>query len=217
MEALKANKILILLTFLLIVMSCSKDEEIETNREYITTCYKFVEEGSNLPISGLRILIHYGYSNVLSSQGITDDNGMWCFQHWNDNGNEASLYQPLLEDAYFMVPESLPLNVSIYTLEMIPKSFIRIHVVNVPPSSVFDRIDVSSEFFVTFEGKPKYGYRTTVPFEGKDIDAYYYFPAIKGLNEISWVVKNSDNIISTHIDKVIIEQYRDRVDYLIEY
>ena len=145
---MKTFKTIIVLMSLVSILNCSNDGENESSREYITTCYKFVEEGSNLPISGQSVLIHYGYSNILSSQGSTDDDGVWCFEHWNDNGPSAVLYQPWLEDGYFNIPETLPLNGSINTIELIPKSYIRVHVVNVEPSSDNDRIDVSTGFFI---------------------------------------------------------------------
>ena len=62
---MKTFKTIIVLMSLVSILNCSNDGENESSREYITTCYKFVEEGSNLPISGQSVLIHYGYSNIM--------------------------------------------------------------------------------------------------------------------------------------------------------
>lgn len=211
------KKFIYILVILLLVLNCSKDgDESNSNREYITTCYRFVEEGSGVPIPNLSILIHYGYSNVLSSQGITDNDGIWCFEHWNDEGSTATLYQPMIR-GYWKVPETLPLNGSTNTIELIPKSWINFHIVNVEPSSINDRIDVRTRIRVV-NVTPFYDYGASRPFEGKEIDTYWKTSAIKGEgNYIEWKIKESGVLISTHRDTIRIEQHRDVVEYLIEY
>jgi len=100
-------------------LNCSATKEEE--REFITTCYKFVNKENLEPIIGLSILIHYGYENILSDQGVTDDNGQWCFEHWNDNGPFATPYTYLLDQWYSDFPQSLPLNGLENTITLTPR------------------------------------------------------------------------------------------------
>ncbi|GAA4280075.1 hypothetical protein GCM10022260_04960 [Gaetbulibacter aestuarii] len=194
-------------------LSCSIENEEKNKREYITTCYKLIEEGSGQPIVGLSILIHYGPNNVLSSQGITNNDGVWCFEHWNDDGPSAILYTYLLENLYFNIPEALPLNGSTNIIELNPKSWIQFHVVNIEPSTVNDRVDVS--YFFRINNLRSYG--GSRPFEGKDIDTFWYVGVAKGVNiSIEWEVKESGVLISTHSDEIIIED-DETFYYLIEY
>ena len=206
------KKFIYILVILLLVLNCSKDGD-ESNREYITTCYRFIEEGSGVPIPNLRVLVHYGPSNVLSSQGITDSDGVWCFEHWNDEGSSALLYQPMII-GYWDVPGALPLNGSTNTIELIPKSWVKFHVVNIEPSSVNDRVDVS----YTYRKDETHSFGGNRPFEGNDIDFLWWVDVFHGVNiSIEWKVQESGVLISTHSDEITIEQSGDVVEYLIEY
>ncbi|WP_370476567.1 hypothetical protein [Tamlana flava] len=102
------------------MISCSAEKEID-DREYITTCYKFVESESKDPIRGLHLLIHYGDYNVLGAQGVTDDEGMWCFDHWNDEGPFGNLTILSNSPVYYSYPGKLPMNGSLNTIEIIYK------------------------------------------------------------------------------------------------
>ena len=198
------------------LIGCSTDEDATNSREYITTCYKFVEKGTNVPIVGLSVLIHYGSTGVLSSQGITDNEGVWCFEHWNDVGSSAIPYTAILDDRFYNFPPSLPLNGSLNTIELIPWSRIRFHIINVEPVSETDKIEVTNSFRIDSDGYI-YSYSQTRPFDGEDIDAIYFSQAIKGLNTITWSVYSSGNLVSSYSDEVTIGQWGDTIDYEIEY
>ncbi len=83
---MKTTLIFLVFTMCFFSLSCSKDDEINkdyeiniNSREFVTTCYKFVEKGSNVPIVGLSLLINYGQTGLLGSQGTTNNEGIWCF------------------------------------------------------------------------------------------------------------------------------------------
>jgi len=195
-------------------LSCSKDDEININsREFVTTCYKFVEKGSNVPIVGLSLLINYGQTGLLGSQGTTNNERIWCFEHWNDNGYYATPYTYVLDQNFYNFPSLLTLNGSLNTIELFPRSNIKFHLINVEPSSINDKIVVSVDF--RFDESHSYGYSRQ--FEGKEVDTFYISNAIKGLNTISWSVYELGILKSSHTDEVTIEQYHETIDYEIEY
>jgi len=117
---MKTTLIILVFTMSFLSLSCSKDDEI-SSREYVTTCYKFVEKGSNVPIVGLSLLINYGVSGNLGSQGTTNNEGVWCFEHWNDYGPYATPYTYVLDQNFSNFPSQLPLNGSLNTIELIPR------------------------------------------------------------------------------------------------
>jgi len=211
---MKTTLIFLVFTMCFLSLSCSKDDEINS-REYVTTCYKFVEKGSNVPIVGLSVIINYGSSGILGSQGNTNIEGVWCFQHWNDNGFYATPYTYVLDELFYNFPSQLPLNGSLNTIELIPRSNIKFHLINVEPSSINDKIVVSVNFSVGGGNYDGYGY--TREFEGKEIDTFYISNAVKGLNTISWSVYELGILESSYTDEVTIEQYHETIDYEIEY
>lgn len=211
---MKTTLIFLVFTMCFLSLSCSKDDEINS-REYVTTCYKFVEKGSNVPIVGLSVIINYGSSGILGSQGTTNNEGVWCFQHWNDNGFYATPYTYVLDELFYNFPSQLPLNGSLNTIELIPRSNIKFHLINVEPSSINDKIVVSVNFSVGGGNYDGYGY--TREFEGKEIDTFYISNAVKGLNTISWSVYELGILESSYTDEVTIEQYHETIDYEIEY
>lgn len=192
--------------------NCSKDDDI-SSREFVTTCYKFVEMGNNVPIVGLSVIVHYGKTGVLGSQGISNNEGVWCFEHWNDNGAYAIPYTYVIDKNFYNFPSQLPLNGSLNTIELIPRSNIKFHLINVEPTNINDKIVVSVDFRVDELNS----YRYSRQFEGKEIDTFYISNAIKGLNTISWSVFSNDILESSHSDEVTIEHYHETIDYEIGY
>ena len=210
-------KKLALLLGVFIMMACSgEDIEKIDNREYISTCYKFVEIGSETPMDGLSILIHYGYGNILSAQGITNNDGMWCFKHWNDEGDFATPYTYNLSKFIYNFPSRLPLNGSVNTFGLIPASSIKLHIMNIDPSSENDKIVVKVEFD-TREYGVNFGAIDNREFVGKEIDTFYVSRAVKGKNIISWSVYSNGILQNTYSDTVEVEEFRQTVDYKIEY
>ena len=199
---------------LFVVFNCSWEDKVNdsNDREYITTCYKFVNKSTGAPIEGLSILIHYGNPPILSSQGITDSEGVWCFDHWNDHlGGQPYTY--LHDQRYLNFPISLPMNGTMNRVELLPYSRIRFHIVNVEPTDESDLLEILVRFDISDISSEGHSNQ----FEGDDVDIYYNSKANKGVNTIEWKVYTAGNLVGSYRDEVRIWNYGDTVEYDIEY
>ena len=193
-----------------LLLGCTKESD-SNDREYVTTCYRFIEYTTNEPVAGLNILLHYGYEGILSSQGITDSDGTWCFEHWNDEGLSATPYHTY-DNLYYNFPSTLPLNGKLNTIQLTPWSKIRFHVMNIEPANETDRLYLSNSYDI--DGV---GYGVGRSFVGSDIDAIYYAKAAIGINEITKSVYSSDVQIGWSRYEVRIHRWGDTIHYNIEY
>lgn len=207
--------------FVFIAACSSNDDEVDNRIEY-TTCYKFIERGSNVPIQDLSILIHSARPSGVDrvDQGITDADGNFCFDHTGLLG-EITIFRILgagdLQregNGYFIpsggVPYKIDVSVPIQSIiELDPISYLKFHIQNTSPINDNDEIFINYSFRYDFRDNSYWN----LWIQGKEIDTTFVTHTRAGSNKIEWETRldgignsqKSINILSVKKDTLYVE------------
>jgi len=212
-------KKLALILGLFLIIGCSIDVG-NNDKDVLTTCYQFLEDGSDKPIAGLSVIIEYGFNKITGTGNIfhktTDSNGTFCVEHSYTDTAYSNIEAPQA-GLYFSFPNFLTLDGSEKTIYLVPFSSIKMHVINIDASDENDKIVITVRSDYKSSKGPRYTMDTDRTFEGNIIDTFTNVTALKGINTIKWFVYSNDILQSYQSDTVEIHQHGDSVDYKIEY
>lgn len=213
---MKFKFIITICTFFLI--SCSDSTDGEKEREIYSTCYQFLEKGTNIPIEGLSIIIHSSRPSGVDrvDQGITDESGNYCIEHYDPLGSinifkvmsivvEGSDGTPYLT-SNCGIPYKIDVPVPIQSIiKLDPISYIKFHIKKESPIETVDEMFVSLSFDDCGSN--------VLWIQGKEIDSTFVEISRAGSNKIEWstrlngieVQKKSKNIIGVKKDTLFFE------------